>query len=375
LRVKHREAARYGLAPGDVAKLLETAYKGRRVSVVLDGDRYFDLVVWYDEQSRDDPAEISRTILDSPSGRKVALGQVADVLDTTGPNTLNHENVQRRIVVSCNVQGRDLAGVVGDIRQQLRPMEERLSRLSGDYRLEYGGQFEAQQEAGFRLAALGALAVAGVFLLLWKCLGAWQAALQILLVNIPLAALGAVAALLILNRPSAAALQAAPWWDWPRVWAQATTLSLAHWVGFITLIGIVSRNGIMMLSHYVHLMKYEGEPFGEAMIIRGSLERLAPVLMTAFVAVIGLVPLALGAGQTGKEILHPLAVVVVGGLLSSTLMDQVVTPAVFLKFGRNVYRPPASGDNGRVSGEWDDAWVGEDQSGREVSGAVPVCPS
>jgi multidrug efflux pump subunit AcrB len=173
-----------------------------------------------------------------------------------------------------------------------------------------------------------------VFLLLWKCLGSWVAAVQVLAVNIPLAALGSVAILLLINRPDWAALRTAPWWLWPRIWAGATTLSVAHWVGFIALIGIVSRNGIMMISHYIHLMKNEGEKFDEQMIVRGSLERLAPVLMTASVAMIGLVPLALGAGETGKELLHPLAIVVIGGLLDSTLMDQIVTPAVFFLFGR-----------------------------------------
>jgi Cu/Ag efflux pump CusA len=333
LEVRREEAQQYGLAPSDVARLLVTAYKGRVVSEVLDGDRRFDLVVWYDEESRSDPAVIGSTILDTPSGRKVALDQVARVLDTTGPNTINREGVQRRIVVSCNVQGRDLAAVVGDVRNRVRPVEQKLRGLPGGYRVEYGGQFEAQQEANRRLLLLGTLAVVGVFGVLCKALGSWRAAAQVL-ANVPLAAIGSVVALLLTNRPDGAALAAAPWWRWPEVWLHATSLSVAHWVGFITLIGIVSRNGILMISHYIHLMKHEGKSFTEAMIVRGSLERLAPVLMTAAVAVIGLIPLALGAGQTGKEILYPLAVVVIGGLVASTLLDQVVTPALFWTFGR-----------------------------------------
>ncbi|HZY86487.1 MAG TPA: efflux RND transporter permease subunit, partial [Gemmataceae bacterium] len=336
LEVRREEAQRYGLAPGDVARLLETAYRGRVVSEVLDGDRRFDLVVWYDDYSRSDPAVVGATLLDTPSGRKVALDQVARVLDTTGPNTLNREGVQRRVVVSCNVQGRDLAAVVRDVRREVAPVERKLRALSGGYRVEYGGQFEAQQQANRRLLLLGTLAVLGVFLVLCKALESWRAAVQVL-ANVPLAAVGSVVALLLTNRPGTAALAAAPWWRWPEVWLHATSLSVAHWVGFITLIGIVSRNGILMISHYIHLMKYEGEQFTEGMIVRGSLERLAPVLMTAAVAVIGLVPLALGAGQTGKEVLHPLAVVVIGGLVASTLLDQVVTPALFYTFGRKVY--------------------------------------
>lgn len=364
LKVKRQEAARYGLAPGDVAKLLETAYKGRTVSEVLDEDRRFNLVVWYEEAARTDPVEINKTILDTPSGRKVALGQVAEVLDTTGPNTLNREHVQRRIVVSCNVEGRDLAGVVRDIQQEMASVEEQLRKLPGNYHVEYGGQHEAQQQANSRLSFLVPLAIVGVFLLLWKCLGSWLAAIQVLLVNIPLAALGSVAILLILNRPSWEDFEGTAWWEWPMVWASATTLSVAHWVGFITLIGIVSRNGIMMLSHYIHLMKFEGEKFDEHMIIRGSLERLAPVLMTAFVAMIGLVPLALGAGQTGKELLHPLAIVVIGGLLDSTLMDQIVTPAVFYLFGKIYIRlfgrnPYIDESDASRDGEALDRWAGE----------------
>lgn len=176
----------------------------------------------------------------------------------------------------------------------------------------------------------------GVFLLLTRCLGSWRAALQVL-ANIPLAALGSVVTLLIVNQPTTEALQAAEWWQLPQVWISASSLSVADWVGFITLIGIVSRNGIMMISHYIHLMEHEGEVFGEDMIIRGSLERLAPVMMTAATSFIGLLPLLFGAGQTGKEILYPLALVVFGGMLTSTVLDQVVTPALFFRFGRNIF--------------------------------------
>jgi Cu/Ag efflux pump CusA len=335
LRVKPVEAARYGLAAGDIARLLETAYRGRVVSQILEEDRYFDLVVWFEESARSDPGIINQTILETPSGRRVALGTVAEVLDTTGPNTINRENVQRRMVVSCNVAGRDLAGVVGEIRERVQPIATELVQLPGSYRLELGGQFEAQQAANVRLAVLGLLAVIVIFLLLTRALRSSIAALQVL-ANIPLAALGSVIALLIVNQPDWEILNAAPVWDWPRLWFGSITLSVAHWVGFITLIGIVSRNGIMMLSHYLHLMEHEGEVFGEEMIIRGSLERLAPVMMTALTSFVGLLPLLLGAGEPGKEILHPLAVVVFGGMLASTILDQVVTPALFYRVGRRI---------------------------------------
>src|SRR5690606_1294057 len=159
-----------------------------------------------------------------------------------GPNTLNREHLQRRIVVFCNVQGRDLTGVVEDIRLRTRPIEDRLRKLPGDYRIEFGGQFEAQRDANQRLLFLGSLSLVGVFLLLLKCLRSWSAALQVM-VNIPLAAMGSIITLLIVNQPSWDALSAAPVWQWPSIWIGATTLSVAHWVGFITLIGIVSRNG------------------------------------------------------------------------------------------------------------------------------------
>jgi CzcA family heavy metal efflux pump len=331
--IRRSKAARYGLAPADVAKALETALQGRTVSQVLEGQKVFDLVVWFDETARHNMDAIRSTLISTPDGARVALGTVADVQATQGPNTINRENVQRRLVIQCNTAGRDLVSVVHDIQQAVAEKIEPI--LKEGYFIELGGQFEARQDANRRLLLLGSFALAAILLLLFKCLGSWRAALQVM-VNIPLAAIGSVIALLIVNRPAAEALVGVSWWETPQVWLSASVLSVAHWVGFITLIGIVSRNGIMMISHYIHLMKHEGESFGEQMIIRGSLERLAPVLMTALTTMIGLVPLALGAGQSGKEILHPLAVVVIGGLLSSTLLDQIVTPALFFKFGHNV---------------------------------------
>lgn len=331
--ILRREAARHGLAPADVARALETALQGRTVSQVLEGQRTFDLVVWFDERARTDLAAIRATPISTPSGSRVALGSVAEVVRTTGPNTIYREDVMRRIVVQANAAGRDLASVVADLRaataQHLRP------RLREGYRLEFGGQFEARREATGRLAVAGLLALAGVFLLLYQGLGSGRAAVQVM-VNIPLAAVGSVAALLLVNWPGLEAFAGQPAWRWPGIWLGACVLSVAHWVGFITLTGIVCRNGIMMISHYLHLMKYEGESFGEKMIVRGTLERLAPVLMTALTALMGLVPLALGRGETGKEILHSLAVVVIGGLISSTLLDQVVTPALFALYGRGI---------------------------------------
>ena len=341
--IRRREAARYGLAPADVAEALETALQGRTVSQVLEGQKTFDLVVWFDEQARNDLDAIRSTLISTPDGSRVALGTVADVIETKGPNTINREKVKRRIVVQCNAAGRDLVGVVLDIQATAKEKIEPI--LKEGYYIEYGGQFEAQQDANRRLAFLACFAVAGIFLLLFQCLGSWRAAILVM-VDIPLATVGSVLLLLLVNRPGSEAIAAASWWELPGVWLAATTLSVAHWVGFITLIGIVSRNGIMMISHYIHLMQYEGEVFGEKMIIRGSLERLAPVLMTALTTTIGLVPLALGAGQTGKEILHPLALVVIGGLLSSTLLDQIVTPAMFFKFGRKVCQPRGDDEKG-----------------------------
>ncbi|MFM8931234.1 MAG: efflux RND transporter permease subunit, partial [Gemmataceae bacterium] len=315
LELDRAAAAAYGLAPGPLAELLQAAYQGKVVSTVLDGDKYFDMVVWYDEASRSSPEVIGQTILDTPSGRKVALSQVVRVIDARGPNTINREGAQRRVVVACNVAGRDLGSVVKDIEREISILSREWASSGRPLRVELGGQFEARRRADRMLFWSFWVVLAAIFLLLNRCLGSWVASAMVLLINIPLAALGSVAALMWINRPDPALLQMAPWWRWPEIWASATTLSVAHWVGFITLVGIVTRNGIMMISHYIHLARVEGKPFDDELIVRGTLERLTPVLMTALTAIIGLVPLALGSGEPGKEILHPLAIVVIGGLI------------------------------------------------------------
>ncbi len=337
MQIRREIASRHGLAPSDIAKWLETAYQGKVLSQILEGDQYYGLVVWYDEASRRDPKTVNDTIIETPSGRRMSLGQLVEIVDTTGPNMLNREDGQRRFVVYCNVQNRDLARAAGDIESAIAPIREQLQRENSGYRIDLSGQFEAQQEANRKLILFGILSVVGILFLLQKAVGSWAAALQIL-VNIPLAALGSVALLLLVNRPDWSQLMAEPVYRWPLVWTSATTLSVAHLVGFITLIGIVCRNGILMVSHYIHLIEEEGLPFSKETIIRGSLDRLPPVLMTAMTSFIGLAPLLFSAEEPGKEILHPLALVVFGGMLSSTLLDQLVTPALFYRFSANRYR-------------------------------------
>ena len=219
---------------------------------------------------------------------------------------LSNYDTQRRLVVSSNVAGRDLERVVTAIQRAVDAIP-----MPPGYYVTYGGQFESQRSASRLIGLLSLASLAGMLVVLYSHFRSWTVALQILL-NIPLALVGSVIAVVLTGG----------------------VLSVATLVGFITLCGIASRNGIMMISHYIHLMKEEGETFGEAMVVRGSLERVVPVLMTALTAALALVPIALSKGQPGKEILQPVAIVILGGLLSSTLLDIVVTPAVFRRFGR-----------------------------------------
>ncbi len=306
--------ARYGLQSGAVSETLETAMLGQTVGTILEGQRSYDLVVRFNDASRSNIEAIRNTLIDTPAvngkaGAKIPLSSVAQITEGFGPNSIARENVQRRIVISANVAGRDLNSVVTEIQAKVKSEVS----LPAGYFVEYGGQFEAQQSASRLILALSGFSLVAIFLLLQMAMGHWRAALQVM-VNIPLAIIGGVVA----------------------VFLTGGVLSIASLIGFISLFGITSRNGIMMISHYQHLMKEEGEDWSEHMIIRGSLERLVPVMMTALTAGLALIPLAISAGAPGKEILQPLAVVVLGGLITSTLLDQVVTPALFWKYGKPV---------------------------------------
>jgi HME family heavy-metal exporter len=214
--------------------------------------------------------------------------------------------MRRRIVVLANAQGRDIGSVIADVRAQLDGMV----LPPGTY-LAYEGQFKSQQEASRLIALLAAMSLLGIFVVLTGHFRSGMLA-AVIMANIPMALVGAVAAL----------------------WLTDRTLSVASLVGFVTLTGIAARNGIMKVSHYLHLMRDEGESFGPAMVMRGSLERLVPVLMTALVAALALFPLVVAGGEPGKEILHPVATVIFAGLISSTLLDTLVTPILFLLLGR-----------------------------------------
>ena len=310
VRVDRDAAARFGVTPGHLAEDLELALGGVRVAQVLDGVRSLDLVARYAPEWRGDIARIGIAPVSLEDGRAVTLGQLAEVSAGTGPNQVIHEDGQRRIAISANTAGRDVGSVVGDIQAALAGVP-----LPTGYYWTIGGQFESQQSASRTIGLLSLLSLAGMYAVLYAHFRSHALTLQILL-NIPLALIGSVAA----------------------VWISGQPLSVATLVGFITLCGIASRNTILMISHYIHLVRYEGEAFGPEMVVRGSLERLVPVAMTALCAGIGLLPLAFAGGSPGKEILTPVAQVILGGLLSSTLLDMIVTPTVFLRYGGDALR-------------------------------------
>lgn len=308
VQVNRDKAKLYGVQVGKLNELLEIAFNGQTVAQVLDGLKTYDIFVRYDATSRSDINAMRQALVDIGDEQKVPLALLADILEGKGPNIINRENVQRRIVVQANVSGRDLGSVVTDIQNTI---SEKVHLPNGFF-ISYEGQFQSQQEATRLIGLLSIATLATMFLVLYSHFRSAMIVAQILL-NIPLAFMGGLVLTYLL----------------------VGTVSIATLVGLITLAGVASRNTIMMISHYIHLMEFEGEQFDKKMIVRGSLERLVPVTMTAAVAGFALIPLVLAAGEPGKEILYPVAVVILGGLISSTILDMAVTPAVFYKFGRS----------------------------------------
>ncbi|WP_426748055.1 efflux RND transporter permease subunit [Myxococcus faecalis] len=307
VRLKREEAARLGVQPGAMAEQLEKAFNGVVVGQVLEGQRTFDVLVRYEERARVDAEAFRRALVDTPSGARVPVAAVAEVVESRGPNVIHHDHLQRRVVVMANVAGRDLGSAVEEVRERVAAS---VVLPTGTF-LSYEGQFESQEAATRLIALLSLVSLVGMFLVLYAHFRSARLVAQVML-NIPLALVGSVTAVVLTGQP----------------------LSVATLVGFVTLCGIASRNTIMLISHYLHLVEHEGAVFGREMVVRGSLERLVPVLMTALTAGLALVPLALASGAPGKEILHPVATVILGGLISSTLLDLLVTPAVFHRFGR-----------------------------------------
>jgi HME family heavy-metal exporter len=311
IQLRGDDLALHGITRQYVASILQTALQGQVVTEVLEGQRRFDLMVRLEEAYRTDYANLGRLRIDLPhiEGQtergQIELRDVATIYEGVGPNSVNRENARRRIVIRCNTEGRDLASAVAEIQ---RRVNSEIVMPVGYY-IEYGGQFESQQNATRLIVILAGLSVVGMFGVLLILFPSVRIVLQILNA-LPTAFIGGVFALVLTQQ----------------------TLTVASLVGFISLGGIAVRNGILLVTHYFHLMQKEGESFSKEMIIRGSLERLAPVLMTALTAGIGLIPLVLGGQEPGREILYPVATVILGGLLTSTFCEFLIHPGLFWKF-------------------------------------------
>ncbi|MBY0240907.1 MAG: CusA/CzcA family heavy metal efflux RND transporter [Burkholderiaceae bacterium] len=314
VRIDYRKAAQYGLAAGQVLAAVEALTEGTRITQVIDGARRYDLVVRLPDAQRT-PQDLERLLLDSPAGR-IPLSSIATVEESDGPNQIGRENGRRRIVVYANTDGASMARIIADVRAAVSA-----TRLPGGYFISIEGQFQAQEQAQRLIIGLSLVSVLMIFLVLYSRYRSATLAL-VIMGNIPFALVGSVAAM----------------------WLAGVSLSVASMVGFITLAGIATRNGILKVSHYINLCQFEGETFGWPMIVRGSLERLTPVLMTALVAAFALTPLLLSADAPGKELLHPVAVVIFGGLISSTILDALLTPLIFWKVGRRPLARLLAGD-------------------------------
>lgn len=308
LTMKYRRdaLARYGLSAKEVSETIEAAFSGIAVTKIVQGQAAFDLVVRYDPAVRNNLEAIRSTLVTTPTGARLPLSALADIENDRGPYFINRENVQRKIVVMANVAGRDLKSVVEDMQQKVAQEV----KLPPGYHIEFGGQFESAAEASRILLLLGAAVVVGIFLLLFVAFHSARDAFLVML-NLPLSIIGGVVG----------------------VYLAGGVVTIASIIGFITLFGIATRNGVMMISHIHHLVEHDEVADVVEAVKRGAEERLIPILMTALAAGLALVPLALSAGQPGSEIQAPMAVVILCGLISSTVLNMLVVPALYLRFG------------------------------------------
>ena len=300
--------ASYGIAPGTLNNRLSTLIGGKEIGELREDQRAINLVLRLPLAWRDSPERIAQLPIQADSGRYFPLTAVADVREAKGPNVIFRENGQRRFTIAIKPSVRDVGTLVNQLQGEVAAKVE----LPEGYFITYEGEFQAQRDATWRIAFMSLGVFLLVVMLLYGYFQSLSLALQVL-INIPLALLGGLVF----------------------TWLLVDNISIATLVGFIAVGGIAARNGIMMLSHYLHLMKHEGEGFSSRMVERGTLERMVPVLMTALSAGIALVPFVLAANEPGKEILHPVAVVIVGGLLSSTLLDFLSTPLIFFHFAQS----------------------------------------
>ena len=294
--------ARFGLTAGDLNHTVQTLLSGRRVGQVYEQDRVFDVVVRAAPALRSNAQAIGELLVDLPTKGQVPLRAVADINVVDAPNLINREEASRRMLVTCNVEDRDLASVVADIRNRI---QSQVPPLPPDYHMEFAGEHAARAEAIARLLLYGALSLVGIFLLLYLDFRSIRHSLLVML-SVPFAGIGGVFA----------------------VAATGGEVSLGSLVGFVTLFGIAVRNGILLVSHYQHLASTENMPWGPALIVRGASERLAPILMTSAATGLALLPLIVAGNRPGHEIEYPMAIVIVGGLASSVLLTLLLLPVL-----------------------------------------------
>lgn len=306
VRLRPDAAERYGLTPGHVRRATTTLLRGTKAGEVYEGQKRFDVVVWGVASCRDDIAAIRALPIDTPAGILVRLGEVADVLVVPMPNEVKRESASRRLDITCNVQGRDLGAVAAEVETQVRAL-----KFETGYHPEFLGEEAVRRESSRRLYALSALALLGVLLVIYSDFGSWRLTL-IVAFTLPFALVGGGIGVML----------------------SGGVVSLGSLVGFVTVLGIAARNGIMLVSHYRHLEDHENGAFGTELVQRGSEERLAPILMTALATGLALLPLVISGQKPGHEVEYPLAIVILGGLVTSTLLNLFLLPSLYLRFGR-----------------------------------------